>query len=224
MADVIFLGQFTASKVGVNGLTVTWDIERLTLADGARSALVTGGATDVVIGRRGLYGYRLSGADLATYLYVATAITGTTTVDSQEVSAIAMVVPDALVSSRSTLTAQQVWEYATRTLTAISDSAGVATLLSIFTGMTSLPKWLRGLFRKDAMDATAKTEINTGGGTFAETTDSLEAIRDAAPFGAELTGAAAAAVVGLATPADVADALTNYGPAVPGDPMTIARR
>jgi hypothetical protein len=59
-----------------------------------------------------------------------------------------------------------------------ADTAGTTTLLGIFTGMTSLPKWLRGLFRKDAMDATAKSEINTGGGTFSETTESVEALRD----------------------------------------------
>jgi hypothetical protein len=40
---------------------------------------------------------------------------------------------DAAVSSRSTLTAQGVWEYATRTLSAISDSAGVTTLLDRLT-------------------------------------------------------------------------------------------
>ena len=79
---------------------MTWDIETLTLADGTRNALVTGGATDVTIGRRGLYGYRLTGADLSLYQYVATAITATTTVDAQEIAAIGMVVPDALVTSR----------------------------------------------------------------------------------------------------------------------------
>lgn len=56
--------------------------------------------------------------------------------------------------------------------------ATVTDLATIFSGITSLPKWLRGLFRKDAMDATAKSEINTGGGTFSESTDSLEAQRD----------------------------------------------
>jgi len=57
-------------------------------------------------------------------------------------------------------------------------TATVTDLAAIFSGITSLPKWLRGLFRKDAMDSTAKTEINTGGGTFSELTDSLEAVRD----------------------------------------------
>jgi len=45
-----------------------------------------------------------------------------------------------------------------------------------FTGITSLANWLRGLFRKDAMDATAKAEINADGGTYNEATDSQEAL------------------------------------------------
>lgn len=85
MSTICFYAQFTASKLGVDGLTVTWDIERITRADGTRSALVTGGANSITVGRRGLYGYVLSNADLLTYDYVATAITATTTVDSQEV-------------------------------------------------------------------------------------------------------------------------------------------
>ena len=52
-------------------------------------------------------------------------------------------------------------------------------LATILSGITSLANWLRGLFRKDAMNATAKTEVNTGGGTFDETTDSEQALADA---------------------------------------------
>lgn len=88
MSTICFYAQFTASKIGVNSLTVTWDIERITRSDGTRTALVTGGATSVTVGRRGLYGYVLSSADLLTYDYVATAITATTTVDLQEVPAL----------------------------------------------------------------------------------------------------------------------------------------
>jgi hypothetical protein len=58
---------------------------------------------------------------------------------------------------------------------ATGDGADAATLLAKFTGITLLAKWLRGLFRKSAMDATAKTEVNDGGGTYDEATDSLEA-------------------------------------------------
>ncbi len=43
-----------------------------------------------------------------------------------------------------------------------------------FTGITLLANWLRGLARSDVMDATAKTQLNAGGGTYDEVTDSLE--------------------------------------------------
>jgi len=59
--------------------------------------------------------------------------------------------------------------------TANSNISAIQTVLS---GITSLAKWLRGLFRKDTMDSTAKTEVNTGGGTFDETTDSEEALQE----------------------------------------------
>ena len=57
----------------------------------------------------------------------------------------------------------------------------VDAITAIFTGMTSLPNWLRRAFRKDSGTAgmtTAQTEINNTGGAFTGTTDSLEAIRD----------------------------------------------
>ena len=88
MSTICFYAQFTASRAGLDGLTVTWDVERITRADGTRSALVTGGANGITVGRRGLYGYVLTGADLATYDYIATAITTSTTADVKEVPAI----------------------------------------------------------------------------------------------------------------------------------------
>jgi hypothetical protein len=71
-------------------------------------------------------------------------------------------------------------------LTAIPDSAGVTTLLSripsaLFSGITSLAQWLGLIAGKQVGDATARTEIRAtgaGSGTFDETTESLEAIRD----------------------------------------------
>jgi hypothetical protein len=80
-----FYAQFTASKAGANSLTVTWDVERITRADGTRSALQTGAATNITVGRRGLYGYYQTGCDLDLYDYVATAITSDTTVDQKEI-------------------------------------------------------------------------------------------------------------------------------------------
>lgn len=85
MSTLCFYVQFTKNKVGVNSLSVTFDVERITRSDGTRSALVTGGASSITIGRRGLYGYVLTGADLTLYDYVATAISTDSTLDSQEV-------------------------------------------------------------------------------------------------------------------------------------------
>ena len=59
--------------------------------------------------------------------------------------------------------------------TTVKTATDIATILS---GITSLAAWLRGMFRKDAMNAPAKVEINNGGGTYNEVTDSLEANRD----------------------------------------------
>jgi hypothetical protein len=87
MADICFYAQFVAAKVGLDGIAVTWDIEQITRSTGARAALVTGGATNIIVGRNGLYGYRLTGADLTLYDYVATAITADGTVDQQELAA-----------------------------------------------------------------------------------------------------------------------------------------
>jgi len=86
--NIAFYAQFIASKAGKNGIAVTWDVERITRSTGARSALVTGGATNITVGRRGLYGYLLTTADLILYDYVATAITADATVDQQEVAAV----------------------------------------------------------------------------------------------------------------------------------------
>lgn len=86
MTTICAYAQFTLSKVGVNSLTVTWDVERITRSDGTRYALVTGGANSITVGRRGLYGYVLADADLTLYDYVFTAITAGT-VDQNEVAA-----------------------------------------------------------------------------------------------------------------------------------------
>jgi hypothetical protein len=67
-----------------------------------------------------------------------------------------------------------------------SDSSGVTTLLSrvpsgIFTGITSLAQWLGLIAGKQTGNSTARTEIRAtgaGSGTFDETTDSQEAVRD----------------------------------------------
>ena len=97
MSNLVFVAQFIASKVGKDGLSPTWNVERITRSDGTRSALVTGGATSIVIGRNGQYGYLLTGADLTLYAYTATAITSDATVDQKEMAAMAdLVLADAI--------------------------------------------------------------------------------------------------------------------------------
>jgi hypothetical protein len=53
-----------------------------------------------------------------------------------------------------------------------------ALFVAMFAGITNMAAWLRGLFRKDTMDPTAKTEVNIGGGTFDEATASGEGTVD----------------------------------------------
>jgi hypothetical protein len=54
-------------------------------------------------------------------------------------------------------------------------AANVATILGKLSGITLLGNWLRLVMRKSGGDATALSEV---GGTFDNTTDSLEALRD----------------------------------------------
>jgi hypothetical protein len=124
--------------------------------------------------------------------------------------------------------------------TAISARVDASTLAGKFAGITVLTNWLRGLFRKDAMNSTAKGEVNAvhdGGaaGTFNETTDSIEALRDTAPMGSAMRGtdgaytgtpptkeenATAAAAAILATPANKVK--TNAAGQVESSNVTVA--
>lgn len=75
------------------------------------------------------------------------------------------------------------------TLETLSDqvdtvTTNVSTLLSrvtstLFSGITSLAAWLRGLARTSTMDTTAKAELNASAGSYDESTDSLQALGDA---------------------------------------------
>lgn len=61
------------------------------------------------------------------------------------------------------------------------DSSGVTTLLGKLTGITLLKEWLGLLAGKQTGNSTARTEVRAtgaGSGTFDETTDSQEALRD----------------------------------------------
>lgn len=110
-------------------------------------------------------------------------------------------------SGLSTLTAAQVWNRLTADLTA-DNSIGKA-LATFIAGITSLAAWLRAGLRKDTADATAKAEINSGGGTYAEATDSQEGLRDTLPAAIRATAAeVAAAVAGTTITITRGDTLT----------------
>ena len=85
-----------------------------------------------------------------------------------------------------------------------------AEIASIFSGITSLANWLRGLARKDAMNSTAKTELNTGGGTYNEATDSQEGARDTLPAAIE-DAVLDAAMADHEDPDSIGEAISNAG-------------
>jgi hypothetical protein len=73
--------------------------------------------------------------------------------------------------------ADAVWDEATSGHTAAGSFGRLVgtTWAALFSGITSLANWLRALTRSSTPDATALTEINDSGGTYAVATDSLEA-------------------------------------------------
>ena len=82
---VLFAAQFTESKVGKTGLTVTVNVY-LVNTSGTASAVVTGGSATEV--GKGVYSYLLSsGSNTTAGVLVATFLTATTSVDQQEIPA-----------------------------------------------------------------------------------------------------------------------------------------
>ena len=78
--------QFTASRDGVDGLTVTWDIDRVTKADSTTSAVVTDGA-NAGTGRHGVYFYSYD-MDLTLYDYIVTAKSTSAIVDMKKLTTV----------------------------------------------------------------------------------------------------------------------------------------
>jgi len=60
----------------------------------------------------------------------------------------------------------------------VAKESSVGAIATILAGITSLANWLRGLYRKDTINSTALSEINSGGGAYSATTDSNEALAD----------------------------------------------
>lgn len=62
-------------------------------------------------------------------------------------------------------------------------SSLVTAIQAIFSGMTSLPKWLRTILKSSAADATALAEINSSGTTYVAATQSIQYIASVAGTG-----------------------------------------
>jgi hypothetical protein len=90
VSDLIFYCQFTGSKLGIDDLSPTIDISSVRRSNAAIAAAVTAGSMTQLTSpnKRGLYLYRLSGADLTTFDYVAVGITSDSSVDLKEVPAL----------------------------------------------------------------------------------------------------------------------------------------
>lgn len=117
--------------------------------------------------------------------------------------------------------------------------ANVDTLLTritstLFSGITSLAEWLGLIAGKQTGDATARTEIRAtgaGSGTYDETTDSNEAIRDTAPLGTAMRGTDNALLatsapanfssLGIEADGDLTKVNTAIVPAIAGVPGTL---
>jgi len=97
---------------------------------------------------------------------------------------------------------------------------------TLFDGITSLAEWLGLIAGKQSGDATARTEIRAtgaGSGTYDETTDSLEALRDTEPHGTAMRGTDNAALASVCTETrlaelDAANLPTDVA-AIPTNPM-----
>lgn len=66
-------------------------------------------------------------------------------------------------------------------LTSLASASALTSLSGIFTGITSLAQWLGLIAGKQTGNSTARTELRAtgaGSGSYDETTDSLEAVRD----------------------------------------------
>ncbi len=95
----------------------------------------------------------------------------------------------------------------------LATATNLATLAAQFTGITSLAAWLRALARKDTADATALSELNTGGGAYDAATDSLEAIRNTEPLGTAMRGTDGAYTGTPPTVEQIRSGLSTFNPA-----------
>jgi hypothetical protein len=83
MDNLIYSAQFTKHMAGHTGLTVTVNVDRVTLSTGTRTALIT--AASATEARNGAYIYRLANAEPILYDYIVVFSTTDNTVDLNDV-------------------------------------------------------------------------------------------------------------------------------------------
>ncbi len=130
--SIFFYAHYVASKVGKTALgDVTVDVDSITRSSSARTALQTAAATTE--GRDGWYFYKLTGANLALYDYVAVFKTADATVDQQHIPALRTV--EAQLMNKD---ANSTYDESTDSLEALRDllSASSITVTSAVNGGT----------------------------------------------------------------------------------------
>lgn len=151
--------------------------------------------------------------------------------DPDAVAGLGLTNLDAQVSTRSTLTAQQVWEYSARTLTSfgnlVADTAAAvwAVLTSTLTGAGTVGKRIVDYLDAAVSGRASSAEVADGfaeikGEEFSPATDTLEKIRDA--IGALSVGAGSGAYIWDLTLTDKGNAVVPYCPVVVRDNMETA--
>lgn len=147
--------------------TAQSDLDTITGADGVTLATVQGNYAPSVAGDE------MDLVDAPNATAVAAIQSGLSTYDGSDTSGTTTLL--------SRLTATRAGYLDNLSAGAVATASALASLAGKFTGITSVAEWLGLIAGKQVGDATARTEIRAtgaGSGTFDETTDSIEAIRD----------------------------------------------
>ncbi len=127
-------------------------------------------------------------------------------------------VPDALPDAPTGLVSTTAFQARTLAAASYATASAVTAIAAIFTGITSLAQWLGLIAGKQAGNSTARTELRAtgaGSGTYDETTDSQEALKDLLPASIEAAilneGDATALLAAIA--AKIEEFLINEGDA-----------
>jgi hypothetical protein len=127
-------------------------------------------------------------------------------------------IPDALPDAATGLVTTTAFQARTLAAASYATASAVAAIAAIFTGITSLAQWLGLIAGKQVGNSTARTELRAtgaGSGTYDETTDSQEALKDLLPAALEAAilneGDATALLAAIA--AKVEEFLINEGDA-----------